>query len=69
LTRGHREANYLILGSHSGGCRALLAQDQPRNAAEKTASHGAAGAAARGKEVFEKKMRHCGIFDSGRKEN
>jgi cytochrome c len=47
---------------------ALLAQDQPEKAAPKKAtSHGAAGSAAQGKEVFEKKCAMCHFADSDQK--
>jgi len=47
---------------------ALLAQEQPRKAALKNAaSHDAAGSAARGKEVFDKKCAMCHFADSDAK--
>ena len=47
---------------------ALLAQDQPEKAAPKKAtSHGAAGSAAQGKEVFERKCAMCHFADSDQK--
>ncbi len=47
---------------------ALLAQDQPaKTGATKSASHGAAGSATRGKEVFEKKCAICHFADSDAK--
>ena len=48
---------------------ALVAQDQPEKAAppKKASSHAAAGSAARGKEVFEKKCAICHFADSDAK--
>jgi len=47
---------------------ALLAQEQPKKASLKnTASPGAAGSAARGKEVFDKKCAICHFADSDAK--
>src|SRR5712671_5798716 len=47
---------------------ALLAQEQPRKAALKNAArHDAAGSAARGKEVFDKKCAMCHFADSDAK--
>ncbi len=47
---------------------ALLAQDPPaKTSSKKAASHGAAGSAARGKEVFEKKCAMCHFADSDAK--
>jgi cytochrome c len=63
--------NYLILGIATlAVAGALLAQDQPeKTAPKKGASHGAAtaAAAARGKEVFEKKCAICHFADSDAK--
>ena len=61
--------NYLILGIATlAVAGALLAQDQPeKTAPKKTASHGAAGSAARGKEVFEKKCVMCHFADKEEK--
>jgi len=62
--------NYLILGIATlAVAGALLAQDQPEKPApKKAAGHGAAGAAAaRGKEVFEKKCAMCHFADSDAK--
>ncbi len=61
--------NYLILGIATlAVAGALLAQDQPeKTAPKKTASHGAAGSAARGKEVFEKKCTMCHFADKEEK--
>ncbi len=61
--------NFLLLGivilAVAG---ALLAQDQPeKTAPKKAASHGAAGSATRGKEVFEKKCAMCHFADSDQK--
>jgi cytochrome c len=60
--------NYLVLGiavlSVAG---ALLAQDQPEKEAPKKSSGHAAGSAARGKEVFEKKCAMCHFADSDAK--
>ena len=56
--------NYLILGIATlAVAGALLAQDQPK----KAASHGAAGSATRGKELFEKKCAMCHFADSDAK--
>jgi len=47
---------------------ALVAQDPPaKTSSKKAASHGAAGSAARGKEVFEKKCSICHFADSDAK--
>src|SRR5258708_21454037 len=61
--------NYLVLGIATlAVAGALLAQDQPeKTAPKKTASHGAAGSAARGKEVFEKKCAMCHFADKEEK--
>jgi len=61
--------NYLILGIASlAVAGALLAQDPPaKTTPKKSASHGAAGSAARGKEVFEKKCTMCHFADSDAK--
>jgi cytochrome c len=61
--------NYLILGIATlAVAGALLAQDQPEKPApKKAASHGAAGSATRGKEVFEKKCAMCHFADSDAK--
>jgi len=61
--------NYLILGIASlAVAGALLAQDPPaKTTPKKSASHGAAGSAARGKEVFEKKCAMCHFADSDAK--
>ena len=58
--------NYLVLGIATlAVAGALLAQDQPEKTGPKKAtSHGAAGSAARGKEVFEKKCAVCHFADS-----
>ena len=46
----------------------VVAQDQPaKTDAKKAASHGAAGSATRGKEVFEKKCAMCHFADSDQK--
>ena len=61
--------NYLILGIASlAVAGALLAQDPPaKTTPKKAASHGAAGSATRGKEVFEKKCAMCHFADSDAK--
>jgi mono/diheme cytochrome c family protein len=61
--------NYLLLGvAVLGLTGALLAQDQPASAPpKKTTSHGAAGSAAKGKEVFEKKCAMCHFADNDAK--
>ncbi len=61
--------NYLILGIASlAVAGALFAQDPPaKTTPKKPASHGAAGSAARGKEVFEKKCAVCHFADSDAK--
>ena len=61
--------NYLIVGIATLAVTgALLAQDQPeKTAPKKPASHGAAGSAARGKEVFEKKCVMCHFADKDEK--
>jgi len=61
--------NYLILGIASlAVAGALLAQDPPaKTTPKKSASHGAAGSAARGKEVFETKCAMCHFADSDAK--
>ena len=61
--------NYLILGIASlAVAGALLAQDPPaKTTPKKSASHGAAGSPARGKEVFEKKCTMCHFADSDAK--
>ncbi|PYU53803.1 MAG: adenylate cyclase [Acidobacteria bacterium] len=61
--------NYLILGIASlAVAGALLAQDPPaKTTPKKSASHGAAGSAVRGKEVFEKKCAMCHFADSDAK--
>ncbi len=61
--------NYLVLGIATlAVAGALLAQDQPeKTAPKKTSSHGAAGSAARGKEVFEKKCAMCHFADKDEK--
>ena len=61
--------NYLVLGIATlSVAGALLAQDQPeKTAPKKAASHGAAGSATRGKEVFEKKCAMCHLADSDAK--
>jgi cytochrome c len=58
--------NYLVLGIATlAVAGALLGQDQPeKTAPKKAASHGAAGSATRGKEVFEKKCAVCHFADS-----
>lgn len=58
--------NYLILGIATlAVAGALVAQDQPEKAAPPKKA--AAGAAARGKEVFEKKCAICHFADSDAK--
>jgi cytochrome c2 len=61
--------NYLVLGIASlAVAGALLAQDQPeKTAPKKSANHSAAGSAARGKDVFEKKCAMCHFADSDAK--
>ncbi|OLB38146.1 MAG: hypothetical protein AUH11_07250 [Acidobacteria bacterium 13_2_20CM_57_17] len=61
--------NYLILGIASlAVAGALLAQDPPaKTTPKKSASHGAAGSAVRGKQVFEKKCAMCHFADSDAK--
>ena len=61
--------NVLILGiAIFAVAGALLAQDPPaKTSSKKAASHGAAGAATRGKEVFEKKCAMCHFADSDAK--
>ena len=61
--------NYLVLGIASlAVAGALLAQDQPeKTAPKKTANHGGAGSAVRGKDVFEKKCAPCHFADSDAK--
>jgi cytochrome c len=61
--------NYLILGMASVVMAgALLAQDPPaKTAPKKAASHGTAGSAARGKDVFETKCAICHFADSDAK--
>jgi cytochrome c len=61
--------NYLILGIASlAVAGALLAQDPPaKTTSKKSASRSAAGSAARGKEVFEKKCAMCHFADSDAK--
>src|SRR5260370_23254779 len=61
--------NALILGiAIFALAGALLAQDPPdKTSAKKAASHGAAGSATRGKEVFEKKCAICHFADSDAK--
>ncbi len=61
--------NYLILGIASlAVAGALLAQDPPaKTTPKKSASYAAAGSAARGKEVFEKKCTMCHFADSDAK--
>ncbi len=61
--------NGLILGiAIFAVAGALLAQDPPaKTSSKKAASHGAAGSAARGKEVFEKKCAMCHFADSDAK--
>src|SRR5260370_33787807 len=58
--------NALILGiAIFALAGALLAQDPPdKTRAKKAASHGAAGSATRGKEVFEKKCAICQLAAS-----
>jgi cytochrome c len=58
--------NFLVLGIATlAVAGALLAQDQPeKTAPKKAASHGVAGSATRGKEVFEKKCAVCHFADS-----
>jgi len=61
--------NYLVLGMATlAVAGALLAQDPPaKTTTKKTASHGAAGSATRGKEVFEKKCAMCHFADNDAK--
>jgi len=61
--------NYVVLGIVTlAVAGALLAQEPPaKTSSKKTASHGAAGSAARGKEVFEKKCAICHFADSDAK--
>ncbi len=61
--------DYLVLGIVTlAVAGALLAQEQPKKAALKNAaSHDAAGSAARGKEVFDKKCAMCHFADSDAK--
>ncbi len=61
--------NYLVLGIATlSVAGALLAQDQPeKTPPKKAASHGTAGSATRGKEVFEKKCAMCHFADSDAK--
>jgi len=61
--------NYLVLGIATlAAAGALLAQDSPEKMApKKTAGHGSAGSAARGKEVFEKKCAVCHFADKEEK--
>ncbi len=63
------KSNLLVLGiAVLAVAGALLAQDQPeKTAPKKAASHGAAGSAARGKDVFEKKCAICHYADSDQK--
>jgi cytochrome c len=66
LRGGIVKRNHVVLGIATlAVAGALLAQDQPeKTAPKKAASHGAAGSAARGKEVFEKKCAVCHFADS-----
>jgi cytochrome c2 len=61
--------NYWILGIAIlalGG--ALLAQDQPaKKSTKKSAGHGSAGSAVKGKEIFEKKCAMCHFAESDQK--
>jgi cytochrome c2 len=61
--------DYVVLGIVTlAVAGAVLAQEQPRKASFKyAASPGAAGSAARGKEVFEKKCAMCHFADSDAK--
>jgi cytochrome c len=61
--------NYLVLGiAILAVAGAVLAQDPPAAApAKKTSSKSSAGAAARGKEVFDKKCAMCHFADSDAK--
>jgi len=61
--------NYLVLGIASlAVAGALLAQDQPeKTTPKKAATHGAAGSAVRGKDVFDKKCAMCHFADSDAK--
>jgi cytochrome c2 len=61
--------NYLILGMATlAVAGAVLAQDPPAAPAKKkTASHGAAGSAEKGKEVFDKKCSICHYADKDSK--
>jgi cytochrome c2 len=61
--------NYLILGiAVLALAGALLAQDEPaKPSPKKSAGHGSAGSAAKGKDVFEKKCAICHFADSDQK--
>ncbi len=61
--------NHLVLGIATlAVAGALLAQDPPeKTAPKKTSTHGAAGSATRGKEVFERKCAICHFADSDAK--
>ena len=61
--------NYVILGIVTlAVAGAVLAQEQPKKVSLKNAaSPGAAGSAARGKEVFDKKCAMCHFADSDAK--
>jgi cytochrome c len=61
--------NYLVLGIATlAVAGAVLAQDPPaKTSSKKTTSHGSAGSAARGKEVFEKKCAICHFADNDTK--
>jgi mono/diheme cytochrome c family protein len=61
--------NYLMLGmAVLGLAGALAAQDEPtKTPPKKTASHGAAGSPAKGKEVFDKKCAMCHFADNDAK--
>jgi len=61
--------NFLILGmAVLGVAGAVLAQDEPaKTPPKKTASHGAAGSAVKGKDVFDKKCAMCHFADNDAK--
>jgi cytochrome c len=61
--------DYLVLGiAILGVTGALLAQDPPaKTTPRKTARHGSAGSAARGKEVFDQKCGLCHFADNDAK--
>jgi cytochrome c2 len=61
--------NYLVLGIATlAVAGAVLAQDPPaKTNPKKTASHGTAGSATKGKEVFDQKCAMCHFADSDAK--